>query len=131
MVTRAVDLVIALDAVNRFVALLEAAGFTSERFAWSVNPNGRSAVGGLDSAVDRGLLSGLSNACGAGRRARHPFASGIPGGHAGRENEGLGRALPSPDQTGQRLHRHRQAGRRTPPPLVETQSRLAEARAAA
>jgi hypothetical protein len=44
MVTRDVDLVIALDAVDRVVGLLEAAGFTSERFDWSVNLKGRSAV---------------------------------------------------------------------------------------
>lgn len=44
MVTRDVDLVIALDAVDRVVHLLEAAGFTSARFAWSVNLKGRSAV---------------------------------------------------------------------------------------
>lgn len=44
MVTRDVDLVIALDAVDRVVHLLEAAGFTSERFTWSVNLKGRSAV---------------------------------------------------------------------------------------
>lgn len=44
MVTRDVDLVIALDAVDRAVLLLEEAGFTSERFDWSVNLKGRSAV---------------------------------------------------------------------------------------
>ncbi|MGA0041089.1 MAG: nucleotidyl transferase AbiEii/AbiGii toxin family protein [Pirellulales bacterium] len=44
LVTRDVDLVIALDAVDRSVQMLEAAGFTSERFAWSVNLKGRSAV---------------------------------------------------------------------------------------
>lgn len=44
MVTRDVDLVIALDAVDRAVGLLEKAGFTSERFEWSVNLQGRSAV---------------------------------------------------------------------------------------
>lgn len=44
MVTRDVDLVIAVDAVDRVVRLLEEAGFTSERFAWSVNLKGRSAV---------------------------------------------------------------------------------------
>lgn len=44
MVTRDVDLVIALDAVDRVVRMLEEAGFTSERFDWSVNLQGRSAV---------------------------------------------------------------------------------------
>jgi len=44
MVTRDVDLVIALDAVQKAVQLLEEAGFTSERFPWSVNLKGRSAV---------------------------------------------------------------------------------------
>lgn len=44
MVTREVDLVIALDAVDRAVGLLEQAGFSSERFDWSVNLKGRSAV---------------------------------------------------------------------------------------
>lgn len=41
MVTRDVDLVIALDAVDRVVGMLAAAGFTSKRFAWSVNLRGR------------------------------------------------------------------------------------------
>lgn len=44
MVTRDIDLVIALEAVDRVVRMLEAAGFTSERFDWSVNLKGRSAV---------------------------------------------------------------------------------------
>jgi len=44
MVTRDVDLVIALDAVDRVVEMLEEAGFISERFTWSVNLKGRSTV---------------------------------------------------------------------------------------
>jgi len=44
MVTQDVDFVVALDAVERTVALLEEAGFRSERFEWSVNFRGRSAV---------------------------------------------------------------------------------------
>lgn len=44
MVTQDVDLVVASDAVERTVALLEAEGFLSERFEWSVNFKGRSAV---------------------------------------------------------------------------------------
>jgi hypothetical protein len=44
MVTQDVDLVVAADAVDRVVSLLEAAGFAAERFAWSVNLTGRSAV---------------------------------------------------------------------------------------
>jgi hypothetical protein len=44
MVTRDVDVVIALDAVDKAVRMLEASGFTSERFEWSVNLKGRSAV---------------------------------------------------------------------------------------
>jgi hypothetical protein len=44
MVTRDVDLVIALDCVDRVVSLLEEAGFTSERFDWSINLKGRSTV---------------------------------------------------------------------------------------
>ena len=44
MVTQDVDLVVASDAVERTVALLDAAGFRSERFEWSVNFKGRSAV---------------------------------------------------------------------------------------
>ena len=44
MVTQDVRLVVASDAVERAVALLEAAGFPSERFEWSVNFKGRSAV---------------------------------------------------------------------------------------
>lgn len=44
MVTRDVDLVIALDRVDQAVGLLEDAGFQSERFTSSVNLKGRSAV---------------------------------------------------------------------------------------
>ena len=44
MVTQDVDLVAAPDAVDRAISLLEEAGFRSERFAWSVNFRGRSAV---------------------------------------------------------------------------------------
>ena len=44
MVTRDVDLVIALDAVDRVVEMLEEAGFISERFTWSVTLKGRSTV---------------------------------------------------------------------------------------
>ncbi len=44
MVTQDVDLVVASRDVERTVALLEDAGFASERFAWSVNFRGRSAV---------------------------------------------------------------------------------------
>lgn len=44
MVTQDVDLVVAAQAVDRTVELLEAAGFRSERFEWSFNFKGRSAV---------------------------------------------------------------------------------------
>ncbi len=44
LVTRDVDLVIALDAVEMAVKMLEETGFTSERYQWSVNLKGRSAV---------------------------------------------------------------------------------------
>lgn len=44
MVTQDVDLVVASDAVERVVSLMEQAGFQSERFSWSVNFKGRSAV---------------------------------------------------------------------------------------
>jgi hypothetical protein len=44
MVTQDVDFVVASDAVDRVVSLLEEAGFHAERFPWSVNFRGRSAV---------------------------------------------------------------------------------------
>ena len=44
MVTQDVDFVVVADAVDRAVALLEDAGFRAERFEWSVNFTGRSAV---------------------------------------------------------------------------------------
>jgi hypothetical protein len=44
MVTQDVDLVVASDAVDRIVALLEAEGFHAETFEWSVNITGHSAV---------------------------------------------------------------------------------------
>jgi len=44
MVTQDVDFVVVADAIDRVVALLEDAGFRAERFEWSVNFKGRSAV---------------------------------------------------------------------------------------
>jgi hypothetical protein len=44
MVTQDVDLVVASDAVERIVTLLEGEGFRSGRFEWPVNFKGRSAV---------------------------------------------------------------------------------------
>lgn len=44
VVTQDVDLVVATDDVDRAVKLLEDAGFTAERFQWSVNFKGRSKV---------------------------------------------------------------------------------------
>jgi hypothetical protein len=44
MVTQDVDFVVASDAIERVVALLEQAGFQSERFEWSINFKGRSTV---------------------------------------------------------------------------------------
>src|SRR3990172_8688207 len=45
MVTQDVDFVVATDAVQRTVALLEDAGFRSEKCDWSINFQGRSKVG--------------------------------------------------------------------------------------
>jgi len=44
MVTQDVDFVVASDAIEQVVSLLEEAGFRSERFEWSINFKGRSAV---------------------------------------------------------------------------------------
>ncbi|MEN6449530.1 MAG: nucleotidyl transferase AbiEii/AbiGii toxin family protein [Thermoguttaceae bacterium] len=44
MVTQDVDLVVAADAIEQCVSLLEQAGFQSERFDWSINFKGRSKV---------------------------------------------------------------------------------------
>lgn len=44
MVTQGVDFVVAADAIERTIELLEAAGFRLERFDWSVNFQGRSTV---------------------------------------------------------------------------------------
>ena len=44
MVTQDVDFVVAIDAVERTVSLLEDAGFQSTRFEWSVNFKGHSKV---------------------------------------------------------------------------------------
>jgi hypothetical protein len=44
MVTQDVDFVVAAEGVERIVSLLEEAGFRSERFDWSINFKGRSAV---------------------------------------------------------------------------------------
>ena len=44
MVTRDVDVVVVADSIDRTVAILEDAGFQAERFPWSINFTGRSAV---------------------------------------------------------------------------------------
>jgi hypothetical protein len=44
MVTQDVDFVVAAESIERAVSLLTEAGFISERFEWSVNFKGRSAV---------------------------------------------------------------------------------------
>jgi hypothetical protein len=44
MVTQDVDFVLAAEAVERIVSLLEQEGFCSERFEWSINFKGRSTV---------------------------------------------------------------------------------------
>lgn len=44
MVTRDVDFVVAVEAVDKTVALLEAAGFVTTRFEWSINFKGTSRV---------------------------------------------------------------------------------------
>jgi len=44
MVTQDVDFVVATDAIERTVAVLEKAGFRPERFQWSVNFTGHSRV---------------------------------------------------------------------------------------
>jgi hypothetical protein len=44
MVTQDVDFVVAVETTERVISLLEEAGFRSERFAWSVNFKGHSAV---------------------------------------------------------------------------------------
>ncbi len=44
IVAQGVDLVVASDALDRTVGLLERAGFRAKRFPWSVNFKGQSAV---------------------------------------------------------------------------------------
>ena len=44
VVTQDVDFVVVADAVDRVVRLLEEAGFRAQRFEWSINFTGRSAV---------------------------------------------------------------------------------------
>jgi hypothetical protein len=44
MVTQDVDFVVAAESVERVVSLLEEAGFRPERFEWSINFKGHSAV---------------------------------------------------------------------------------------
>jgi hypothetical protein len=44
MVTRDVDLVVATESIERTVQALEEAGFTPERFEWSINFTGHSQV---------------------------------------------------------------------------------------
>ena len=44
MVTQDVHFVVAVEAIERTISLLEQAGFRGERFEWSINFKGRSAV---------------------------------------------------------------------------------------
>jgi hypothetical protein len=44
MVTQDVDLVVATESIERAVKLLEAVGFTSERFTWPINFRGHSKI---------------------------------------------------------------------------------------
>jgi len=44
MVTQDVDFVVASDAIDRTASLLEEAGFRCERFEWSINFKGQSAI---------------------------------------------------------------------------------------
>ncbi len=44
MVTQDVDFVVAADGIERAISMLQQAGFVAERFEWSVNFRGRSAV---------------------------------------------------------------------------------------
>jgi hypothetical protein len=44
MVTQGVDFVVTADAIERAVSALEKAGFTAERFQWSINFKGHSKV---------------------------------------------------------------------------------------
>jgi hypothetical protein len=44
MVTQDVDFVVASDAIERTASLLEEAGFRGERFDWSINFKGQSAI---------------------------------------------------------------------------------------
>jgi hypothetical protein len=44
MVTQDVDFVVAADAIERAVSVLEDAGFQADRFQWSINFKGRSKV---------------------------------------------------------------------------------------
>jgi len=44
MVTQDVDFVVALEAIERTTLLLEEAGFRCERFEWSINFKGQSAI---------------------------------------------------------------------------------------
>ena len=44
MVTQDVDFVVTADTIEQTVTALEAAGFTAERFQWSINFKGRSKV---------------------------------------------------------------------------------------
>ncbi|RKY26540.1 MAG: hypothetical protein DRP83_04055 [Planctomycetota bacterium] len=52
MVTQDIDMVVETEAIERTVSLLGQAGFGSERFAWSVNFKGHSAVSIQLSAED-------------------------------------------------------------------------------
>jgi len=44
MVTQDVDLVVASEAIDKAISVLETVGFSAERFEWSVNFKGKSAV---------------------------------------------------------------------------------------
>ena len=81
MVTQDVDFVVAADAVERVVALLEAAGFQAERFEWSVNFKGRSKVS-LQLSTEDFYRDFPSR--GGGRRLRYSPAGGLARGYVAR-----------------------------------------------
>jgi len=75
MVTQDVDFVVAAEAVDRAVSILEEAGFQAERFEWSVNFKGRSKVS--LQLKHRGVLPRISFQSGSGGRLWHSSAGGL------------------------------------------------------
>ena len=114
MVTQDVDFVVASDAVERAVVLLEEAGFRSERFEWSVNFAGRSAVS-LQLSTEDFYREFPSRAVAADVHGILLRVASLD--DTLREDQGVVRTVPATEQASEGRGGHRAPGGGAPAPL--------------